>query len=74
MERRARARSLQKVSGSVQAERFSQAGWGAQPPRLLFGAPRAELHTWKGTIRQGAPRRNANSEGAVGTARGGRTP
>src|SRR5438876_7208908 len=56
------------------AERFSQKGWGAQPPRLLFGAPRAELCTTRTTIQRSAPRRNANGEGAVGSARGGRAP
>ncbi|PYJ81074.1 MAG: hypothetical protein DME22_22160 [Verrucomicrobia bacterium] len=49
--------------------------WGAQPPRLLFGAPRAELYTRKGqTIQWSTWRRNANGEGAVGSARGGRAP
>ena len=38
------------------AERFSQKGWGAQPPRLLFGAPRAELYTQKGELSDRAPR------------------
>ena len=42
----------------------SRKEWGAQPPRLVFGAPRAELYTG----------RNANGEGAVGSARGGRAP
>ena len=32
-------------AGQERWERFSQKGWGAQPPRLLFGAPRAELYT-----------------------------
>ncbi|PYJ85916.1 MAG: hypothetical protein DME22_07320 [Verrucomicrobia bacterium] len=36
-------------------------------------APR-QLCTRTTTIRSGAPRRNANGEGAVGSARGGRAP
>ena len=61
-------------AGQERWERFSQKGWGAQPPRLLFGAPRAELCTTRTTIQRRAPRRNANGEGAVGSARGGRAP
>ncbi|PYK61378.1 MAG: hypothetical protein DME21_09315 [Verrucomicrobia bacterium] len=50
------------LAGTIQSEE-----WGAQPPRLLFGAPRAELCTRRTTIRSGASRRNANDEGAVGS-------
>ena len=32
-------------AGQERWERFSQKGWGAQPPRLLFGAPRAGMPT-----------------------------
>jgi hypothetical protein len=50
-------------------------GWGAQPPRLQFGAPsrrtRTQSSSPNGAVRRTAP---ANREGAVGCARGGRAP
>ena len=50
-------------------------GWGAQPPRLRFGAPsrrtRARSSSPNGAVRRTAP---ANREGAVSCARGGRAP
>ncbi|PYJ57924.1 MAG: hypothetical protein DME24_18000 [Verrucomicrobia bacterium] len=61
--------------GSVflKSEGTRQKEWGARPPRALSGAPpRRTLHPGRRTIGLGITRRNANGEGAVGTARGGR--
>ena len=48
---------------------------GAQPPRLQFGAPRAE-HVRRGTAQSASQFRasRVNREGAVHSARGGRGP
>jgi hypothetical protein len=68
------------ASTQTQLHRSSQAGatrlffMGAQPPRLWFGAPRAEPFAEGWTERWVNPEAKTDGEGVVGCARGGRAP
>src|SRR3989442_12758553 len=68
-------KEIRRVSESLSSPELHHGSIGsAAAPAAVRRAPRRTLHPRGQTIRRGASREKANSEGADGSARGGRGP